>query len=205
MHYCQSCDTPVAMEPRDGRAACPNCGRAGAAATLRPLFVVTGASGSGKTAVLAPLARRLAGRCLTFDADLLMDAATALSGGQPVDWPAFRGAWLAIAHGAAQSGLPTVLLGPFIPGHLAELPARRWIADIRFIVLDCPDELRRSRISARPPWRSRDLGEQVEFGQWLRRNIADRIDTSQGTPDDAAAAITAWIDRHLGAFQADHR
>ena len=164
MHYCQSCDTPVVMEPRDGRAVCPQCGRADDAA-LGPLFIVTGASGSGKTAVLAPLAALLRGRCVTFDADLLMDPAKALNGGEPIIWPAFRDAWLAVAHGVAQSGLPTVLLGPFIPGHLA--------------------------------WRGRDIDEQVEFGRWLRRNIPDRVDTSRGTPEDTALAVTAWVDRHL--------
>jgi hypothetical protein len=185
------------MEPRDGHAACPKCGRMDDAAALRPLFIVTGASGSGKTTVFAPLARRLRGRCVTFDADLLMDAAGALSGSQPVNWPAFRAAWLAVAHGVAQSGLPAVLLGPFIPAHFDELAARRWIGDIHFIVMDCPDELRRARLSARPRWRRRDLDEQVEFGQWLRRHIADRVDTSTGTPEEAAAAVAAWIEAHL--------
>lgn len=168
---------------------------------LRPLFIVTGASGSGKTAVFGPLARKLQGRCVTFDSDLLMDAAAALSGSQPIDWLAFRSAWLAVAHGVAQSGMPTVLLGPFIPAHLQELAARRWIADIHFIALDCPDELRRDRISARPRWRSHDIDEQVEFGQWLRRNIAKRVDTSRGTPEDTAAAVAAHIDRHLTASE----
>ena len=196
MHYCQSCQTPVAMEPAGGGAVCPRCGRTDDA-VLGPLFIVTGASGSGKTAVLAPLARLLRGRCVTFDADLLIDAAAALNGGQPVIWPAFRDAWLAVAHGVAQSGMPTVLLGPFIPEHLRDLPSRRWIGDIRFIVLDCPDELRRERISARPRWRMRDTDEQVEFGRWLRRNIPDRVDTSTGTPEDTAAAIAAWVGRQL--------
>ena len=197
MHYCQSCDTPVVMEPRDGHAVCPECGRMDDGAALRPLFVVTGASGSGKTTVFAPLARRLQGRCVTFDADLLLDAAGALSGSQPINWPAFGAAWLAVAHGVAQSGLASVLLGPFIPGNLDQLPGRRWIADIHFIVLDCPDELRRARIGARPPWRSRDIDEQVEFGRWLRRNIADRVDTSSRTPEEAAAAVAAWIELRL--------
>jgi hypothetical protein len=58
-------------------------------------------------------------------------------------------------------------------------------------VLDCPDELRCDRINARPPWRSRDIEEQVEFGRWLRSNLSDRIDTSSGTPEDTATAITA--------------
>jgi predicted kinase len=184
------------MEPRDGRAACPQCGRTDDA-VLGPLFIVTGASGSGKTAVLAPLARRLRGRCVTVDADMLMDSAAALNEGKEIIWPAFWDAWLSFAHGVAQSGLPTVLLGPLMPDHLRDLPARRWTGDIRFLVLDCPDDLRRDRINARPVWRSRDIDEQVEFGRWLRRNIPDSVDTSSGTPEDTAASIAAWIDRHL--------
>jgi hypothetical protein len=197
MHYCQSCDQPVVMEHDRGQAVCPQCGRADEHAALGPLFVVTGASGSGKTAVLAPLARMLAGRCVTFDVDWLLDSAQTLSGSQPIDWAAFRDAWLSVAHGVAQCGLATVLLGPFIPEHLQGLPARRWTGDIHFIVLDCPDELRRVRIAARPPWRSRDIEEQVAFGQWLRRNIPERVDTSAGAPEDTATAVSAWITRHL--------
>jgi len=45
-----------------------------------------------------------------------MDAAGALSCSQPINWPAFRDTWLTVAHGIAQSGMPAVLLGPFIPG-----------------------------------------------------------------------------------------
>jgi primosomal protein N' len=71
VHYCQSCDRPIAMVPRNGHAICPECGHVDDAAALAPLFIVTGASGSGKTAVFAPLARRLQGRCVTFDADQL--------------------------------------------------------------------------------------------------------------------------------------
>jgi hypothetical protein len=196
-YYCQSCDEQVAMEPRDGHAVCPRCGRPDDAVTLGPLFIVTGASGSGKSAVFAPLARRMRGRCVTFDVDLLHDAAGAFSGSQPINWGAFFDAWLAVAHGVTQSGMPAVLLGPVVPGNLQQSPARRWIGDIHCIVLDCPDELRRARMSARPPWRSHDTDGQVEFGQWLRRNIADRVDTSRGTPEDTAAAIAAWIDGHL--------
>lgn len=73
----------------------PRCGRTDDVA-LGQLFVVTGASGSGKTAAFGPLARRLRDRCATFDSDLLMDAAGALSGSPPIDCAAFRSAWLAV-------------------------------------------------------------------------------------------------------------
>ncbi|HEY0933269.1 MAG TPA: nitronate monooxygenase, partial [Trebonia sp.] len=52
-------------------------------------------------------------------------------------------------------------------------------------------------INARPPWRSRDIEERVDFGRWLRRNIPDRFDTGNGTPEDTAIAIATWVNRHI--------
>jgi hypothetical protein len=158
VHYCQSCDDPTAMEPREGSARCPCCGWVEEAGALMPLFIVAGASGAGKTAVFRPLARLLAGTAVTFDVDVLLDSAGMLSGAQPISWPGFRDAWLSVAHGVAQSGLTTVLLAPFIPQHLEQLPARRWVGDLHFLVLDCPEEARRQKSGgtapvARPPVR----------------------------------------------------
>lgn len=191
------------MEPCGSSACCPACGYVDEAATRAAVFVVTGASGSGKTAVLGPLARALSGSCVTFDVDWLLDAAGSLSGSQPIHWPALRDAWLPVAHGVAQAGMPTVLLGPLVPEHLEILPARRWVEEIHYLVLDCPDDLRRERIQARPVWRHRDLAEQVEFAHWLRRNIPDRLDTSMGSPHDTALAVAAWITGHLADDRAD--
>jgi hypothetical protein len=148
---------------------CPGCGSRLHVASRAPLFVVTGASCSGKTAILAPLAAALAADCVTFDADVLMDAAGALSRDQPIDWPAFHAAWLAVAHGVAQSGLPTVLLAPIGPGSPESLPARRRIGDIRYLVLDCPDDVRRQRMAARPRWRLHDVEEQVNWAAGFGR------------------------------------
>jgi chloramphenicol 3-O-phosphotransferase len=197
VHYCQSCPEPVAMEPFETFARCPQCGSLDDVGPQLPLFVVTGASGSGKTAIAVPLARLLTDSCVTFDVDLLLDSAGAIAEGRPIQWSAFRDAWVAVTHGAAQSGRPTVLLGPLIPEHLQDLPARRWIGDIHFVLLDCPDEVRRTRLTNRPPWRGRDMAEQCAFGQWLRRNIADSVDTSAGTPEQTARTVADWIAAHL--------
>jgi hypothetical protein len=197
VHYCQSCDEPIVMEPDGGAARCPACGGLDKAGAVEPLFVVTGASGAGKTAILAPLARLLARRCVTFDVDWLLDAAGALSGGNVIAWPALRDAWLSVAHGVAQAGMPTVLLGQLVPEALEPLPARRWIGEIHYLLLDCSDDVRRQRIECRPVWRDRDINEQTRFGRWLRENISDRIDTSARTPEDTAAAVAAWVGQHL--------
>ena len=201
MHYCQGCEQPVVLEPgaaAGSQSRCPRCGQAGEAWVTKPLFAVTGASGAGKSTLLAPLAASLAGRCVTFDADWLLDAAGALSGGQPINWTAFGSAWLAVAHGAAQSGLPTVLLGPTVPANLEAQPLRRWLGPIYYLLLDCPDDIRRRRMADRPTWRSHDIDEQVSFGRWLRDNIPARVDTSRGTPENVAAEVAAWVTGRLG-------
>jgi hypothetical protein len=137
-----------------------------------------------------------------FDVDFLIDSVSAMAPGPRTDWPAFRAAWLAVAHGVAQSGVPTLLLGPFIPLHLDHLPARRWLGSIHFLALDCPDEVRRQRISERPTWRERDYEAQSEFAHWLRGNIVDRVDTSAGTPEESANAVGSWANRVLDAAAA---
>lgn len=149
--------------------------------------------------IFPPVAALLSARCVTFDADWLLDSTKALSvsGDAPIYWPAFRDAWLSIAHGVAQSGLPTVLFGPLIPEHLNDLPSRRWIGDLHFVVLDCSDSIRRSRLEARPVWRSRDVEEQVRFGHWLRDNIRDRIDTDNASPEATARAVADWVTTRL--------
>jgi len=102
------------------------------------------------------------------------------------------------AHSVAQNGLPTLLLAPFIPEHLAKLPGRGWVTDIHYLVLDCPDDERRRRIEARPRWRSRGIEAQTEFGQWLRANLAPVIDTTTISPAEVAETVAAWVRGRLG-------
>ena len=160
----------------------------------RAVLVVTGASGSGKTTVFAPLARELAGEAAVFDIDYLIDAFAIQAHGTPLNWRAIRAAWLLVAQGVAQSGLPTVLLGPLAPFHFDDLRQQtRWVSSMHFFVLDCPDDVRRSRLEARPAWRSRDVDEQTRWGVWLRENILDGVDTSQADLDQTVWVVAEWV------------
>lgn len=199
MHYCQACDEPRLMVPDQNQRAvrCPECGSVAPQAVIRPLFVVTGASGAGKTTILPALLTELRGTAAVFDADSLIDPlARAASDGQ-INWTAFTDTWLHIAHDVAQNGLPTLLTAPFIPEQLAALPGRAWVGDIHFLVLDCPDDARRRRIEARPRWRDRDTDAQVDFGRWLRKNLAPVIDTTTRSPGQVATEVAAWVRSHL--------
>ncbi|MBA2254498.1 MAG: nucleoside kinase, partial [Chloroflexi bacterium] len=110
---------------------------------------------------------------------------------------AIRAAWLAIAHAVAQNGRPTALLGPLAPFHFEGMPPSRWVLRMHFLLLDCRDEVRRQRSEARPPWRARDIEEQLAWASWLRGHIDDNIDTNSTSVDETAASVAAWIRTRL--------
>ncbi|MFI5910414.1 hypothetical protein [Dactylosporangium sp. NPDC051541] len=197
MHYCQRCDEPIAMAPRGDLAVCPDCGHAEPARRL-PLFIVTGASGSGKTTVFPHLVRGLP-ECLVFDVDWLIGPFERACEFGEVDWPAFRDAWLSVAHGAAQSGRHTVLLAPFTAEQLDELAGRRWVGDLHFALLDCADDVRTARLEARPRWRERAIERHLAFAAHLRATADTVVRTDDAPPEVSADRLVAWVERRLAA------
>ncbi|WP_432972658.1 hypothetical protein [Dactylosporangium sp. CA-233914] len=191
MHFCQRCDDPIVMAPRGDEAVCPDCGHAEPARRL-PLFVVTGAAGSGKTTIFPYLVAALPD-CLVFDADWLIGPFERACEFGEVDWPALRDAWLSVAHGAAQSGRHTVLLAPFTPDQLDELAGRRWIDGAHFAVLDCADDVRTARLEARSRWRERAIERHLAFAAHLRATIDPVVRTDDADPAESAARVAAWV------------
>ncbi|MGY0386367.1 hypothetical protein ACWZJV_05290 [Nocardioides sp. WG-D5] len=133
--------------------------------------------------------------CAVFDVDWLIDP---MGGPVNIDWHAYRDTWLHVAHGVAQNGLPMLLLGPFVPDYLEDLPGRRWVDSVHFAALDCSATDRRDRIAARPAWRARDIEQQQEFADWLRVHISTVFDTSSATLEETADAVVSWAEDRLG-------
>jgi hypothetical protein len=67
----------------------------------------------------------------------------------------------------------------------------------RLLAPDRPGDLRRARIRAGSPWRSHDIEGQAEFRRSRLRNVTDLADSGIGGPVDTAAAVVAWVTRHL--------
>jgi hypothetical protein len=194
--FCMTCGPSAALE-RDACAPvlrCRNCGDAQRVPTL-PLFLVTGASGVGKTTVTGPL-RRLLPDCEVFEADIILQVAA-------LGWEAFGDTWLRVAHGLALNGRVTVLCGSMLPDRLDALPARKLLGPIHSCTLDCPDEVLAGRLRARPSWRHGSTEaavlEHQRFAAWLRTHIEPCFDTSVLSPDETAEHIASWIRQHLDA------
>jgi hypothetical protein len=190
-----NCGPGVTVERRDGAVLrCPHCGDEQQVPDL-PLFVVTGASGTGKSTVTEPLRRQLPD-CEVFDADALLHVAA-------LGLDVYRGTWLRLAHDIALNGRVTVLAGSLLPGQLETLPGRKLIGPIRFCTLDCPDAVIAERLRGRPSWRftSKEaaVAEHQRFAAWLRTHIHPCYDTSVLSPAETAEQIAAWVRQNLAA------
>jgi len=98
--FCLTCGPDAALERHDGAVLhCPRCGTREPVPDF-PLFVVTGASGTGKTTITEPLRRTLPG-CDVFDTDIILQVAE-------LGWDTWRNTWLRLAHAIALNGRVTV-------------------------------------------------------------------------------------------------
>jgi hypothetical protein len=174
---------------------CPRCG-AERRLPGHPLFVVTGASGTGKSTILEPLQLRLPG-CEVLETDVILHVAA-------LGWDTWRNTWLQLAHAIGLNGRATVLCGPLLPDHLEDLPARRLVGPIHFCNLDCPDAVLADRLRARPAWRGwteEKIIEHQRFAAWLRARIRPTFDTGTLSADEVADRVAQWVERLLAGTE----
>jgi predicted kinase len=188
--FCMSCGPGAILDADPGvhQLRCPRCGSESWLPAL-PLFVVTGASGTGKTTITGPLRSLLPG-CLVFETDVILHVAA-------LGWDTWRNTWLQLAHAAALGGRVTVLTGSLTPDQLERLPARKLIGPIHFALLDCPDDVLAGRLRERPAWRGTSaeakIIEHQRFAAWLRARITPSFDTSTASAAEVAGRVAAWV------------
>jgi hypothetical protein len=180
-------DTGLHAGTHDRVARCPRCGWE-RHLPRRPLFVLTGASGAGKTTVAESLAGRLEG-CAVFDVDLTLHVAA-------LGWDVWRNTWLQLAHAVALNGQATLLCGSVTAAQVAGLPARMLVGPIHEAILDCPEDVLVRRLSERPPWRGSTkewIAEQVKYAGVLRSEAPRGFDTDGAGPDAVALGVADWV------------
>lgn len=182
-------------------AICPFCGHAHPFLQL-PLFVVTGASGAGKTAVTLGLVPALRGEAVVLECDILWRPEF----DRPEhEYREFRDVWLRVAKNVGQAGLPVVLVGSGVPSQYEDRPERRYFSSLHYLALVADEEDLAQRLRQRPAWRESGSDEFVarmlEFNRWLQDNAAltappmTLLSTSGLTVEETVRAVASWV-RH---------
>lgn len=156
-----------------------------------PLFIVTGASGAGKTTVLTEL-QTLLPACNVFDVDSLHRIVGD-------DWIKIKKIWLRVARGSALGGRRTILCGTIMPWDIKDSEDFAFFSHIYYVSLHCSDECRQQRLRARK-WSDDMILEHKNFADWIIANSATAfsppmpiIDTSSTAPAEVALQIRDWV------------
>src|SRR6185503_5391455 len=153
--------------PEGPYAVCPVCQHQHRFLRL-PLFVITGASGVGKTTACVALATA-AKDFVIMESDILCNERFS----QPeTDYREYREMWLRVCKNISQSGKPVMLCGACTPEQFEQCVERRYFSEIHYLALVCEDGALESRLRARPAWRrSSDddyVARHVAFNRWLK-------------------------------------
>jgi AAA domain len=152
---------------------------------------VLGAPGAGKSTIVRPLRELLPGR-VVLDWDVLMDSAGLLAGTPIRETPSTWEAYSLLVRTVAEQVLPIpiVLLGVCTPEELSDWPDGRWL------LLDCADDVRRSRLVSRDD--PDETAEALVDAAAYRSLGLPSIDSTDRPPADVARAIADWVDRPAG-------
>jgi hypothetical protein len=190
------------IDPAGPFAICPHCQYAHPF-LQQPLFIVTGASGAGKSTACLALASVLR-ECVVMESDILWG----LIPSTPEDnYRSYRNTWLRLAKNIGQAGRPVVLCGSAVPEQYENCPERRYFSMLYYLALVCEDEALTERLKQRPAWRKAGSTETVQrmlqFNCWLK-NHADTsqppimlYDTTNRSVPETAAFIARWIRERL--------
>jgi broad-specificity NMP kinase len=158
-----------------------------------PIFLITGASGSGKTTIISELYKQCPEH-IVLDLDALHHTLN--------DWKLIKNVWIHIANQIALNNRTTILCGTFMPGEFEQADLKDKFQPY-FIGLHCTDEVRAARLRTRG-WPEELILEHKQFNNWLLNN-ADKafkpemplIDTSTMLPDKVAAKVKDIVDQTL--------
>ena len=161
-----------------------------------PLHIVTGAPGAGKSTALAAFLQ-LKSDYLAFDIDWLTVPASDLAGKDIIfdqsTWKPYGAVWFEVLHAIHRNGKISVFFAPTSPQDIEQHGRPAWCNGIAWLLLDCDDATRRSRLKQRPEWTDGMIEEAVDDARLLRQIVHLRIDTGLLAPHPVAQLICDWL------------
>jgi len=178
-------------------AICKNCGFRHKFLRL-PLFILTGASGVGKSTVCLKLAARMKD-VVVMESDILH----AEFDQSETNYREYRETWLRVCKYISQAGKPVVLCGVGEPAQFEQCIERRYFSELHYLALICDDQIHASRLQHRPTlhgsFKDDFIKEQINFNRWLLDNARiteppmTLLDTSELTVDETMEKVERWI------------
>lgn len=179
---------------------CPFCGHSQEIRRM-PLFIVTGASGVGKSTISAELFQKEKDY-IVMESDILWNN----SFNTPENnYREYRELWLRMCKNISQIGKPVVLCGCAVPEQFENCLERRYFTEIHYIAIVCDENILYKRLIEDRRYKGQDqyVKVSIDFNAWLKEN-ADKtkpniklLDNSHLTVDTAAKAVEKWIYEHI--------
>jgi hypothetical protein len=205
MNVCFQCGgyhADKTIDPTGPFAICPECGHKHPFKQL-PLLIISGAGGSGKTAICTHLSGQIT-QAVLLDSDILWRPEFNTP---DTNYRDFFEIWLRVCKNISQSGRPVVLFGAGagVPDNIEHRIERRYFSKVHYLALVCSDEILSERLRRRPLWRGTRntayIEEHIRFNQWFKaydgQPVIRLIDTTDAPLEETARQITSWIDESI--------
>ena len=161
-----------------------------------PLFVITGASGVGKSTISEMLFANET-KYIVLESDILWND---VYDKPEEDYKEYREVWLALCSHVSQIGLPVVLCGCATPEQFENRINRKLVSSIHYLAVVSEDSvletrMRRGRKITDENW----IQGSKQFNQWQKDNAKKTAppmtlyDYSTSTVADAASYVNEWI------------
>jgi dephospho-CoA kinase len=161
-----------------------------------PLYIITGASGSGKSFVIKEL-RRIMPDYDVLDYDGIFKFLKDDS--YNVDKHQIQNIWLRVARNIAESGRIPIICGLIKPQDIELCYDFRYFSNIYYLILHCDEETREIRLRARKKMKDKKIQYNKKLAKWFIE-IADKsnppmpiVDTSNTDVTKVAEQIREWI------------
>ena len=159
-----------------------------------PLFIITGASGIGKSTTCEILFQNES-EYIVMESDLLWHDVY----NTPKDnYRNYRELWLGVCANISQIGKPTVLCGCAVPEQFEVCIGKELFTKIYYLAIVCDDKILKKRMQdGRKITDENWIKSSMDFNCWIKENAKkhniDLVNTTGLSPENAAKEIDKWI------------
>jgi adenylate kinase family enzyme len=180
----------------DGKLmTCPFCGYTQEIKRM-PLFIITGASGVGKTSISAQLFLKEK-NYIVLERDILWNNAFI---NPDNDNNEYSELWLRMCKNISQIGKSVVLCGCSTPQEFDNCLERRYFSEIYYLTVVCDNDILLMRLTEYRNVKSQEwIDSSISFNEWLKDNAQKTtpkmhiFDNSHISIEESAKVVDDWI------------